>query len=967
MYFRQYTTSNTPSTDSGVEEVPDEKKKLRGIGAAFGRLRRTAFHRNSVMMLLLLLLGGLLCVSYYRSIQWSQWRRGGLAPVSLHPAGDQADHPAPAIERVVTSRARVSSRNSAEHAEPNASVAVVVVARTEKLPTEHLTELSRLRSGPRFQVIVVAVSTLFGLAQMEEATRFFDYLRVGEGAMDLCNVTLIVLRSANDSLPTYGEMCSAGEKQASASVTHVLFLSEAHVPRDVHFLKRMLEPFSLSAAPAWGVQCAIVEGGGDGAAPVDGEPLRSGVIVDHGLELSETVNHMEAPLAAVRRLRGFSVRDARLRRATRVHLISPYCSMWDRSKYSLIGGFPLVPPAVSSDNVFTISCLVVSLRRSALESALILVSVASLQSDVGLLVLVHAGLDKIKSSKETLDRLAGFAKRERTLPPEQHRQITDEEERIVPATSLWDPKRRIRFLMNRLREAHASLSRLPHDIVWNAQWPGWELSMRAQESLGTVYAGTAIAEQTPVEKKKKGESSPHTAISMDSFPLTPDQVSRWSEVAMRSLRRPGETPARVIWDGDCCGCCGFSSEITHLLQPLSRKREVYTLLGPECFCQGYTAHTIDVLRRAHFSEGDYLSAVWQPKSITVWVSHTVMRYNKKLLKERPADYVVARSMYEFSRIGKNWVDGIADVNEVWVPAKFVATAFAISGVPKEKLVVIPEAVDTYFFDPDVQDAVPLPLEGAHAKRWIHYCNSDHSSVAASPRAFKFFSNFKWEPRKGWETLFEAYWRAFGSAANRRHRPTSLYVLTYRYLSKGEPADIHNITAIVDELTEFVSAKLHVESLAEFPHFCIITETITETELAGLYKSADAFVLPTRGEGWCLPAIEAMSMGLPTIATAWGGQTEFMTRDNSFLILPDAVEEPPEDNMYGFEVGKKWATPSMNHTAQLMQYVYSHPVHAKRVGERARRHVEEHFSEEAVAVLVDARLSAITHLVGPHRE
>ena len=74
----------------------DEKKKLRGIGAAFGRLRRTAFHRNSVMMLLLLLLGGLLCVSYYRSIQWSQWRRGGLAPVSLHPAGDQADHPAPA-------------------------------------------------------------------------------------------------------------------------------------------------------------------------------------------------------------------------------------------------------------------------------------------------------------------------------------------------------------------------------------------------------------------------------------------------------------------------------------------------------------------------------------------------------------------------------------------------------------------------------------------------------------------------------------------------------------------------------------------------------------------------------------------------------------------------------------------------------------------------------------------------------
>jgi glycosyltransferase involved in cell wall biosynthesis len=43
----------------------------------------------------------------------------------------------------------------------------------------------------------------------------------------------------------------------------------------------------------------------------------------------------------------------------------------------------------------------------------------------------------------------------------------------------------------------------------------------------------------------------------------------------------------------------------------------------------------------------------------------------------------------------------------------------------------------------------------------------------------------------------------------------------------------------------------------------------------LYRSVDAFVLPSRGEGWGRPYMEAMSMGLPVIATNWSGPTEFV--------------------------------------------------------------------------------------------
>ena len=47
------------------------------------------------------------------------------------------------------------------------------------------------------------------------------------------------------------------------------------------------------------------------------------------------------------------------------------------------------------------------------------------------------------------------------------------------------------------------------------------------------------------------------------------------------------------------------------------------------------------------------------------------------------------------------------------------------------------------------------------------------------------------------------------------------------------------------------------------------------EYAALFRVADCFVLPTHGEGWCRPCMEAMAAGLPAIVTGWSGHTDFM--------------------------------------------------------------------------------------------
>ena len=124
--------------------------------------------------------------------------------------------------------------------------------------------------------------------------------------------------------------------------------------------------------------------------------------------------------------------------------------------------------------------------------------------------------------------------------------------------------------------------------------------------------------------------------------------------------------------------------------------------------------------------------------------------------------------------------------------------------------------------------------------------------------------------------------------------------------------------------------------------------MSEFELAQLFRGADAFVLPTRGEGWGLPTMQAMSMGLPVISTNWGGSVDFTTKETSYLIELDGVEEVPKDSPYGWREGKKWAIPSQSHLEELMMTVYQVRDFATNVvGDRARKHIVENFDDEEV--------------------
>jgi glycosyltransferase involved in cell wall biosynthesis len=70
--------------------------------------------------------------------------------------------------------------------------------------------------------------------------------------------------------------------------------------------------------------------------------------------------------------------------------------------------------------------------------------------------------------------------------------------------------------------------------------------------------------------------------------------------------------------------------------------------------------------------------------------------------------------------------------------------------------------------------------------------------------------------------------------------------------------------------------------------CRLAGFVSDAELPAYYNAADLFVLPSKsGEGLPLVGLEAMSCGLPVIATDVGGISEVMTKGLGKLVPPDS--------------------------------------------------------------------------------
>jgi len=161
-------------------------------------------------------------------------------------------------------------------------------------------------------------------------------------------------------------------------------------------------------------------------------------------------------------------------------------------------------------------------------------------------------------------------------------------------------------------------------------------------------------------------------------------------------------------------------------------------------------------------------------------------------------------------------------------------------------------------------------------------------------------------------------------------------------------------------SEHPDARARVEQAAA----AVDNVTVVDTVLSGPAKDAliaacGCFVSLHRSEGFGLPLAEAMLLGRPVVATAYGGALDFLDQWNSYLVDFGIAAIGPGNDPYPADGA--WAEPDIDHAAQQLRWVFEHREEARVRAERGRVDVARDHSHAAAGAAMATRLARLATL------
>jgi len=181
---------------------------------------------------------------------------------------------------------------------------------------------------------------------------------------------------------------------------------------------------------------------------------------------------------------------------------------------------------------------------------------------------------------------------------------------------------------------------------------------------------------------------------------------------------------------------------------------------------------------------------------------------------------------------------------IWTPARFGQQQVRAAGMDAA---YVPHGVDGRAF---------RPLDRAAARRVVEQATGaklDGKFLVAMNAA-----NTSQPSRKGFYEAFAAF-RMFSDA----HPDSALYVHAERHGAFGGE-DLPQVAALVG---------LDPGEIVYPPQYQLVCGMLGPAYLAAVYNAADVFVLPSMGEGFGIPIVEAQACGCPVIVGDWTAMGE----------------------------------------------------------------------------------------------
>ncbi len=367
-------------------------------------------------------------------------------------------------------------------------------------------------------------------------------------------------------------------------------------------------------------------------------------------------------------------------------------------------------------------------------------------------------------------------------------------------------------------------------------------------------------------------------------------------------------PLRVLWEGPFADRSSFALSNRELCQRLNER-----------------GHTVGVLVRDRDPELDALppplsaSAAAGDEPLARETDVRVrMEWPPRLTPPASGRWVVYQP-WEFGSIPRKWLRPLAEeVDEVWAPSWYVRDCYVASGIPADRVHVVPHGVDPERFRPGLR---PLPL--------------------STTKRCKFLFVGGTIPRKGIDVLLEAYSKEFTRADE--------VCLVIKDMGGG--------SFYRGQTAESAIARLRDDPAA--PEIEYLTADLSDEDMPSLYAACDSLVHPYRGEGFGLPILEAMACGLPVIVTDYGAARDFCDATTAYLV-PAHVRRFASNSVGKVEtVGEPWlAEPDAAALRHFLRRIVDEPEAARAKGRSAAERVRTHFTWVRAAQVAESRLRVL---------
>lgn len=345
---------------------------------------------------------------------------------------------------------------------------------------------------------------------------------------------------------------------------------------------------------------------------------------------------------------------------------------------------------------------------------------------------------------------------------------------------------------------------------------------------------------------------------------------------------------KILWLGPCFNPTGISTAAREMVKALTK--------------QGVKVQVNDPWHDTwEFNKGlEFLNNPMNVKDVDATIFFDYPQYWRE-----GRGKIIGHFIHEGTMLWPGWAEALNKADKLFVASQSNKNMFKWNGVLKENRII------NYGVNPEIYKPIEKKPEGA----------------------FVFLSVNSWTgeigDRKGTDLLIKAFNEEFKEEENVK---LLLKISTFW----RPPTNDHYLSNVM-KITENTNKNIMVND-----------QYLPEEELVKHYQNSDCFVMPTRGEGFGLTAINSLACGLPLIITKDNnsGHMDFC-KDRESVLWVDAPKVSQGDLRF-YVKGNLLAEPDLDDLKKQMRYAFEHRKEMNEKALKDSKFIRENFSWENTA-------------------